>query len=577
MKQATFAYSFQGSSHIKKEENIENMGKKFPCQDRSFSGDFESSEITEKKEVTLFVKDRSNLFSRVQLPVELNPHKAGFSLICVSDGHGGAPYFKSQKGAEFAIQTAIELLSESVDKIAAALQDKNYSKVNKNLSKSFVRRWIRKIMSDIASTDKDELLAQIKDLEQNDEKAAKAYRDEVKTAYSLVEKYENLIKVPASENDENAELSSILNEFAKLELKSMYGCTAVVYFRIKESSLWYAFKIGDSDFFVSFDGNFVKTIADDPQCHENVTTSLCDSNAAKNFRFPDEQYLDRIPENVFLSSDGVANSFPNEEYLTKFYNSIIFSYDEEGPFHSENDVKETLPQLSIKGSGDDITLAGIISYDDSVEGKRTRRVQVKETAKRYIEEGNYKLVYPLFKPYLDRNESDFKYLMAVYDYNETIRLANFPFSKDFIVQWNKAFLSLNAVINDISLIDKAKGIIQAVHRLHKMMETAIEIDINNATDVKTQDYIDDLFSPFVTDELNLYSYYKVVYEYKWLKKCYEKGSLTVFNDMFSKAESDLTLFARASNFNFVENSRITACKYLSDMFVMKAKYWAMQK
>lgn len=577
MKQATFAYSFQGSSHIKKEENIENAGKKFPCQDRSFAGYFESSESTEKKDVTLFVKDNSNLFSRMQLPVELNPHKAAFSLVCVSDGHGGAAYFKSHKGAEFAIQTSIELLSESIDKIASALQEKNYAKLKKNISNSFVRRWIRKIMSDIANTDKDELLDKIKELEENNEKAAKAYKDDVKTAYSLVKKYDSVCKNPETENDENAELSSMLSDFTKLEIKSIYGCTAAVYFQIKDDPLWYAFKIGDSDFFASFDGEFAKPIADDPLCYDNVTTSLCDENAAKNFRFPEEQYLERIPETVFLSSDGVANSFTDEEYLKKFYTQLQFLYNEDGSFNSENNIKETLPQLSVEGSGDDITLAGIVSYDDSPDAKKNRRTVVKETAKKYMEEGKYQLIAGIFKPYLDRNESEFKYLIAGYDYVETTKLAKTGFNKDFLTQWDKTYMSLNAILNDINLLNKSITISGAIQKLHKIMGTAIDDDINNAADIKTQSYIDDLFTPFVTDDLNSYSYYKAVYEYKLLQKCYENGALIVFNEMFSKTEADLMLFANAYNFNVVDNAQFNAMDFLAKMHGMKSEYWEIQK
>ena len=55
MNRTMFAYSFQGLSHIRKEEDPDNSGKLFPCQDRSFSGDFEASEIPEKKDIQLFV------------------------------------------------------------------------------------------------------------------------------------------------------------------------------------------------------------------------------------------------------------------------------------------------------------------------------------------------------------------------------------------------------------------------------------------------------------------------------------------------------------------------------------------
>ena len=128
MDRTMFAYSFQGSSHIRKEESPENKGKKFPCQDRSFSGNFEASEKLEKKDISLFVKGKDS--SSVTVTVELKPHSTPFSLVCVSDGHGSASHFWSDKGAEFAIQTAIELLTASIDKVLKGLTSKEYRKMH---------------------------------------------------------------------------------------------------------------------------------------------------------------------------------------------------------------------------------------------------------------------------------------------------------------------------------------------------------------------------------------------------------------------------------------------------------------
>ena len=63
MNRAMFAYSFQGLSHIRKEDDPENVGLVFPCQDRSFSGDFEASEIPVKKDIQLFVKNQKVYYS----------------------------------------------------------------------------------------------------------------------------------------------------------------------------------------------------------------------------------------------------------------------------------------------------------------------------------------------------------------------------------------------------------------------------------------------------------------------------------------------------------------------------------
>lgn len=571
MKQVTFAYSFQGASHIRKEESCENRERKFPCQDRSFAGDFAASEIAEKKEVALFVKDKSIPSSAVLLPVTLNPHKAAFSLVCVSDGHGGAPYFRSQKGAEFAIQTVIELLSESIDKIGLALEKKDFNRLNSNLSTSFVRRWIQKIIVDVAGTDRSIFEKELNELRQLDEKAWKVYRAELEDAYTLATKYVNSYQNPANKEENN----DVLSNFSKLDIKSIYGCTIVAYFRIKETPLWYAFKVGDSDIFMSFDDEYFKPIADDPQCYDNVTTSLCNDNVVKDFCFPETKYLERVPKTVFCSSDGVANSFTGEDFLKKFYMRLQFSCDEDGQEKTRSEMKETLPLLGEKGSGDDISLAGIITYDDSVVRKEQRREAVCKKAKECYESGNYAAIELLFKPYLDRNESHFKLLMACYDCKEAEKFKDVGMTSDFLTQWNKAYSSMTSVANDYAQKDYLQKVEKYLEGLRTIMIHSIEQDVRTRYREITYNSIEELFRPFIGTEPNLYSFYKAVYEYNWLHQCFVRGVFITFYEMFNKIEEDLACLARVDHFNFVEGGNNILRKMLSNLHVLKSQYWSL--
>lgn len=571
MKQVAFAYSFQGSSHIRKEENIDNGGRKFPCQDRSFAGEFEASEIVGKKEVALYVNDKSNPSSCVLLPVALNPHKTAFSLACVSDGHGGAPYFRSQKGAEFAIQTTIELLSESIDKIALALEKKDYTKLNASLSASFVRRWMQKVMEDVAGTDRAVFEKELNELKQVDEKAWKVYYDELDNAYALATQYVNLYRNPTEKDKEQVSLDK---DFSKLDIKSMYGCTIAAYFRIKDTPLWYAFKVGDSDILMSFDEEYLKPIPDDPQCYENVTTSLCDNSVVKEFCFPEKKYLERVPKTVFCSSDGVANSFTDEDFLKKFYTKLQFSCDEDGPDKTKSEVKDTLPVLGEKGSGDDISLAGIISYDDSVEGKKQRRVAVCSKAAECYQWGNYAAIDSLFKPYLDRNEGEFRRRMAYYDYMEASKLAEIGLTPNFLTQWNRAYSSMTCIANDFSQSASHLVIVKYVEHLKKILRSSIEQEVCSGFHKITYNSIDELFSPFMEIDSNLYSYYKALYEYRWLCKCYENGAFNLFNETFPKIENYLIGLERMDRSDFGESGRSNLRLMLRNLHELKVRYWS---
>ena len=296
MNRAMFAYSFQGLSHIRKEDDPENGGLVFPCQDRSFSGDFEASEIPEKKDIQLFVKNQKSLSSYVSVSVELKPHKTPFSLVCVSDGHGSSPHFWSDKGAEFAIQAAVELLAASIDKVLDAMDASEYKKANKNLAKSYVKRWNRKCFEYLCSVEIDDLKVKSKELEERDPDIAKRYLDELHELKKLAKDYNEIVsKNPMLTEENQKEIGNLVTEFSKLSLKEIFGCTSVVYFQAKDSPKWYAFKIGDSDLFVDFGDGFSKPIKDDPKCFLNETTSLCNSKASDSFCFPEEQFLDKVP------------------------------------------------------------------------------------------------------------------------------------------------------------------------------------------------------------------------------------------------------------------------------------------
>lgn len=229
MNRTMFAYSFQGLSHIRKEEDPDNLGKSFPCQDRSFSGDFEASEIPEKKDIQLFVKNQKSILPSVSVSVELKPHANPFSLICVSDGHGSAPHFWSDKGAEFAVQSAVELLSASIDKVLLTLESKDYKKANKNIAKSYVKRWCRKCFEYLSSIELNNLKDKIKEIEVQDPDVAKKYLDELHELKNLTKDYKDIVsKNPLLTDEHQKAISDLVTDFSKLSLKErdfwLYCC-----------------------------------------------------------------------------------------------------------------------------------------------------------------------------------------------------------------------------------------------------------------------------------------------------------------------------------------------------------------
>jgi hypothetical protein len=76
-------------------------------------------------------------------------------------------------------------------------------------------------------------------------------------------------------------------------------------------------------------------------------------------------YSETLPLAVFLGSYGIDDSFPvneneNEEYLSDFYTSVYRNFLDEGLQKGKIQVTEMLPKLTQKGSGNDVSIAGII-------------------------------------------------------------------------------------------------------------------------------------------------------------------------------------------------------------------------
>ena len=300
--QIIYAKSVQGESHKKREEMPENKetGRLFPCEDRSFSEQLTSVDGIK------------------------------FSFLCVCDGHGGAPYFRSGRGAELAIEVLKDVLIRNMKNIYSLINQKEFEKVRNNLAHAVVNHWKSRIDQELRENPikQEELLL----LEQEDSQAAQYYR-----------KGEDLY--------------------------SIFGCTMVACF--VTDKFWYALQIGDGALAVSYSGkDFFLPVPEDPECFLNQTTSLCDSNAEDEFRYA---FGLKLPECFFCMSDGVENSFGSSEEMGKKFCVNVAAlpgkiYSLQQPADSKSlvnmfkkEIDDYLPVLSSKGSGDDVSVAMIIN------------------------------------------------------------------------------------------------------------------------------------------------------------------------------------------------------------------------
>lgn len=239
------------------------------------------------------------------------------SVIC--DGHGGADYFRSDRGSRFAAEAFTECMKDPdvISVLSAAATQKQQSIRIEQLIKSIIARWNELVERDIKEHPFGE-----DELSDVSEKARKRYE-------------------------------------TGQRLQSAYGTTLIGVMLTED--FWLGLQIGDGKCVaVSKDGEFTQPIPWDEQCFLNVTTSICDENAAKEFRFCFERTL---PAAVFIGSDGIDDCFATDERLYDFYRLTLRSFAQTNDQTAVSQLKDYLPTLSEKGSGDDMSVGIIVNTE----------------------------------------------------------------------------------------------------------------------------------------------------------------------------------------------------------------------
>ena len=219
------------------------------------------------------------------------------AIIAIADGHGSDYHFRSDRGSRFAVEAALHCIKEMINLNKDTLNNPNSAL--EELEKSIIALWYEKIT-------------------------------------------ENVRGDPLSD-----------------DVFIPYGTTLLA--AAMTEQYWFALQIGDGKC-VCFekDDSIVQPVPWDEKCFLNRTTSLCDENAKNLFR---HYYSESLPHAVFLGSDGIDDSFPiknNEEHLALFYKSVYNNFLNEGMHDGGLQLRDMLPLLTKKGSGDDVSIAGII-------------------------------------------------------------------------------------------------------------------------------------------------------------------------------------------------------------------------
>ncbi|MDR0665733.1 MAG: protein phosphatase 2C domain-containing protein [Helicobacteraceae bacterium] len=242
-------------------------------------------------------------------------------IAVVSDGHGEANSFRSDKGAKLAVACAIKAISDFVSQCPKPSDRETLSAMIGSLLKNVVLLWQYEVESD---HDKNPFTKE--ELDGCDERHRKKFEggDEAFKAYGAT-----LIAAAIAEN------------------------------------YWFGFQIGDGRFTALYeDGTFTQPVPWDDRCFLNVTTSICDYNANDRPRvYCDLASESKPPVALFLCSDGIDDNYPvedNEKHLYKLYLQTAIAFANDGYSSTCEQIKELCDSFAKKGKGDDSSLAILV-------------------------------------------------------------------------------------------------------------------------------------------------------------------------------------------------------------------------
>lgn len=242
-----------------------------------------------------------------------------FGIAIVADGHGGKKYIRSEHGSKIAVNISSDVLQDFYKAISAELLN-----VDKEKMKEFFDKNLKKLEQDIIMR----------------------WRNAVLDHYS---------KNPLTSDEEKVCNEFQVNLSKEDELPVLYGSTLIA--ALVTTDFWFAIQIGDGlCVLLPADASPQTIIPDDPRLAFGRTTSLCDYYASENFRhnFGFEQI-----QGITVATDGVVDSFDAIKYVE--FNAELRKRFVDYPDKIENELQTFLPELSARGSRDDVAIAGIFN------------------------------------------------------------------------------------------------------------------------------------------------------------------------------------------------------------------------
>lgn len=349
---------------------------------------------------------RKNLTNQDHGKVEQPNENSLPIILAISDGHGSAKSFRSDRGSEFAVETAIELLTGLVDQESDGENIplvKEY--VNLQLPQRIVSTWKKKVDDDL---EKEDFTSK---------------------------------ELDKLEKEEGEKVRQSLEDNKEERKYVVYGATLLAVLVTEDYNLY--LQLGDGDILtVDIWGKTTRPIDKDENLIANETYSLCMKDA---WKYIDNHFVRYTQESkrpmIIVSTDGYANSFNSEDKFIKIGKDYLDMIRQQTFDEVAKKLKGFLEQTSQGGSGDDITFGLIkqIDIQDTGDGIKIVRQEQKEY-KEKIQQFEEQLKDQVKKDDLEQFTDVLNQIIETYSNQIETVLRDYS---NLLQDWQKSFIELS--------------------------------------------------------------------------------------------------------------------------------------
>lgn len=374
-------------------------------------------------------------------------------MVCIaviSDGHGDKKCFRSAQGAHIACDVSIDCVRKMIDSSSSSCDviKKSPDRIITELERVIIREWNNGVNNDLSIN-------------------------------------------PITESELNGLPEDAIKAICSGQsLNKIYGCTLIMCVVI--DSFWFGIHIGDGKCVVAMNnGLYTQPIPwDEVGCIGNRSTSICNSNSFSGFRYI---YGTDIPTGLFVASDGIDESF-DENGLNRCYYTLGYWVQTLSKEELDSKMDELLTQVTNNGSGDDVSIACILSTANDIKKPYASSEQVAEKLKELIDNIKDKETQydSLAESKRETSESLAEHKAEIEDLKKKIAL-----QEEQIKYKEQELINIDNNLHDVAL-----QLQKSVAQLPRAKETKERIDqywMENGVEIKEDAELD--YSPRYSEEL----------------------------------------------------------------------------